>query len=159
MGWPHAGATSNPPTATDPVKRLLAVAGTYRDWAVEHPAEFQLVYGAPIPGYSPPEGGAAAAEAHRACAVLIDVVADAAPRPSTERARWADFEPAFAAAARADHPGLTPQVLALALRFWGRMHGLVALDVYGHLPPQLRERDKHFRDEMRELGVTLAPGD
>ena len=73
------------------------------------------------------------------------------------RARWADFEPAFADAARAEHPGLTPQGLALALRFWGRVHGLVALEVYGHLPPQLRERDKHFRDEMRELGETCAP--
>jgi hypothetical protein len=35
------------------------------------------------------------------------------------------------------------------------VHGLVALEVYGHLPPQLRERDKHFRDEMRELGESL----
>jgi AcrR family transcriptional regulator len=144
--------------AGDPVRRLMAVADTYRNWALTHPAEFQLVYGAPIPGYVAPPGGAAAEEAHRACTVLVDVVADAPGRKSTARARWADFEPGFVAGARAEHPDLTPQGLALALRFWGRMHGLVALEVYGHLPPQLRERDKHFRDEMRELGESLRRG-
>jgi AcrR family transcriptional regulator len=141
--------------AGDPSRRLLAVATTYRDWALEHPAEFQLVYGAPIPGYHAPSGGAAAAEAHRACTVLVDVVVDAPARPSTKSARWSDFEPDFAAAARAEHPDLRPPALALALRLWGRMHGLVSLEVYGHLGPQLRERDKHFRDEMAELATTL----
>jgi AcrR family transcriptional regulator len=141
----------------DPARRLLTVANVYRDWAIGHPAEFQLVYGAPIPGYTPPADGAAAAAAHRACTVLVDVVSGAPARPSTEKARWADFEPAFVAAARAEHPDLTPQELALALRLWGRMHGLVSLEVYGHLPPQLRKRDKLFREEMLELGETLTP--
>ncbi|WP_459545375.1 hypothetical protein [Nocardia sp. X0981] len=44
---------------------------------------------------------------------------------------WADFAPEPAAHVRADFPGLPPAGLALALRMRGRMHGLVALEVYG----------------------------
>jgi AcrR family transcriptional regulator len=139
----------------DKAGRMLAVTEAYRAWALAHPVEFQLVYGAPIPGYAPPPGGAATAEAQRACAVLVDLVVNAPVRPSTRGARWADFEPAFVASARESHPGVTAAALALALRLWGRMHGLVALEVYGHLPPLLAERAKHFRAEMRELAETL----
>jgi hypothetical protein len=91
----------------------------------------------------------------RACAVLVDLVIDAPVRPSTRGARWADFEPAFVARARESHPEVTAPALALALRLWGRMHGLVSLEVYGHLQPLLAERAKHFRAEMRELAETL----
>ena len=34
--------------------RLAAVAHTWRRWAVEHPIDFQLLYGSPIPTYEQP---------------------------------------------------------------------------------------------------------
>lgn len=144
---------SKPPR--DRAARAMEVAESYRQWAITHPTEFQLVYGSPIPGYLPPAHGAAPVEEHRACSVLIDLVAGVGARPSTRATRWADFEPAFATAARASHPRLTAPELALAQRLWARMHGLVALEVYGQLTPQLKEREKHYRAEMREFADTL----
>ena len=42
--------------------RWTALAGALREWALDHPHEFQLIYGTPIPGYvAPPETIPAAA--------------------------------------------------------------------------------------------------
>jgi hypothetical protein len=53
---------------------------------------------------------------------------------------------------------LPPAAVALALRVWGRMHGLVALEVYGHLRTQTRNPAKLYRAEMidmiKSLGLT-----
>src|SRR4051812_14415371 len=35
--------------------RWLAVASSVRGWAVEHPHEYALIYGSPVPGYRAPE--------------------------------------------------------------------------------------------------------
>ncbi|MGY1900238.1 TetR-like C-terminal domain-containing protein [Nocardia gipuzkoensis] len=47
-------------------------------------------------------------------------------------------------------------MLALALRMWGRMHGLIALEVYGHLRPQTTDPAKLFRAELRDLVRSLG---
>ncbi|MBZ0286445.1 MAG: WHG domain-containing protein, partial [Anaerolineae bacterium] len=43
---------AQPPT--DYLARLLAALNAYRDWALAHPVDFQLIYGNPIPGYHAP---------------------------------------------------------------------------------------------------------
>src|SRR5581483_321368 len=37
------------------IAQLVAGVLAYRTWALEHPTEFQLIYGNPIPGYVAPE--------------------------------------------------------------------------------------------------------
>lgn len=147
--------------ADDPGARIVAWGEAVRGWAVEHPAEFRLVYGDPVPGYRPPPGGPAAEVELRACTGLVGLAAAVWPRrPSrAEDAQfeWADFAPGLVAHIRSDFADLPPAGLALALRMWGRMHGLVALEVYGHLRPQSADPAKLFRAEMldliRELGL------
>jgi AcrR family transcriptional regulator len=150
----------------DPPAQLTAVGETYRRWAIEHPPEFQLVYGDPIPGYQVPADGAELAAEHRACGVLIRIVAAAWPvGPATGHARqgaepydWPDFRPDFAAMVRESFPGLPADAAALSLRIWGRLHGLVALEVYGHLRPQVADPARLYRDELRDLCALLASG-
>ncbi|MCM3884780.1 TetR/AcrR family transcriptional regulator [Frankia sp. R82] len=156
----------------DPLAQLVAVGVTYREWAVAHPPEFQLVYGDPIPGYRVPEDGAELAAEHRACGVLIRIVAaawpftaeepresgepDGAGAPGVPEYRWSDFRPDFAAMAQSTFPGLPPGAAALSLRIWGRLHGLVALEVYGHLRPQVNDPARLYREELRDLCTLLA---
>ncbi|MFE3170191.1 TetR/AcrR family transcriptional regulator [Amycolatopsis sp. NPDC059090] len=144
----------------DPEGRVLAVGEAFRTWAVGHPEEFQLIYGDPLPGYQAPEGGAAADAEHRACAVLTGLVADAWPqaskRLSDDGYDWADFDPGFAAVIRGEFPDLPPAAVALAMRVWGRMHGLVALEVYGHLRPQVLDPGRLYRAELLDLTKTLG---
>jgi AcrR family transcriptional regulator len=147
------GAASDGPAA-----QVLAVAAAYRDWAVASPAQFQLVYGNPVPGYRRPPGGPATEAEHRACFVLLTLVSAAWPTPQAREPHdWNEFRPAFAAAVRAGFPGLPPAAVAVALRLWGHMHGLVALEVYGHLDSQVVDPAELYYQEMLDLARSLGP--
>ncbi|WP_346144088.1 TetR-like C-terminal domain-containing protein [Nonomuraea recticatena] len=53
-------------------------------------------------------------------------------------------------------PDLPPAGVALALRIWGHLHGLVSLEIYGHLRTQTISRDKLFREELAQLIRSLG---
>ncbi|GGU29788.1 TetR-like C-terminal domain-containing protein [Streptomyces violascens] len=53
-------------------------------------------------------------------------------------------------------PELPPAAIALALRIWGRLHGLVSLEVYGHMRNQTVSPDKLFHEELDQLVRTLG---
>ncbi|MBD0742157.1 TetR-like C-terminal domain-containing protein [Streptomyces sp. CBMA152] len=42
------------------------------------------------------------------------------------------------------------------LRVWGRLHGLVSLEVYGHLAPETDDPGRVFEDEIWDLTRTLG---
>ncbi|WFB08978.1 TetR/AcrR family transcriptional regulator [Streptomyces sp. LX-29] len=144
----------------DAAGRLLAWATAFRAWSLANPEGFRLIYGDPVPGYQRPEGGAAAEAAHRACLGLTGLVAGAWPHARSRHADtdfdWDDFDPDLVAVVRAAHPELPPAAVALALRVWGRMHGLVALEVYGHLRPQTPRTATLYEAELRDLTHSLG---
>jgi AcrR family transcriptional regulator len=140
--------------------RIRAHGVAYRLWAVSHPEEFRLLYGDPVPDYQPPVGGAAADAEHRLCAALLELVAAAWPSATTahaaDRFEWSDLDSALSTFARESFPDLPPAAVALALRIWGRMHGLVALEVYGHLRAQVHDPAKLYRAEMADLTTAMG---
>ncbi|MGW4715302.1 TetR/AcrR family transcriptional regulator [Nocardia sp. NPDC004260] len=146
--------------AADPAGRIMAWAEAVRAWAIERPAEFRLIYGDPVPGYRPPPGGPAVAAELRACTGLVGLAAAAWPRAAATQSAgdctWSDFDASLVDHVRSDFPDLPPDALALALRLWGRMHGPIALEVYGHLRPQSQDPGKLFRAEMRDLVRSLG---
>ena len=46
--------TAADPALTTVAERLTAVANANRQWALDHPLDFQLIYGNPIPDYEQP---------------------------------------------------------------------------------------------------------
>ncbi|MDA1388252.1 MULTISPECIES: TetR/AcrR family transcriptional regulator [Glycomyces] len=145
--------------ADEPGARLRAWGEAFRAWAVADPAGFKLVYGDPVRGYKVPEGGAAPEAASRACAGLTGLVAAAWPVKSQgpeDEYTWDDFDPGLADLVRTKFPELPPAAVALALRVWGRMHGLVALEVYGHLRAQTKDPARLYRAELRDLARSLG---
>ncbi len=147
--------------ADDPGGRVLAWARTVREWALANPEGFRLVYGDPVPGYRPPADGPAREAEQRACTGLTGLVAAAWPyaeprQPALRDRTWDDFDPGLAAHVRAEFPGLPPAALALTLRVWGRMHGLVALEIYGHLRSLVRDPAAVYDDELADLLASLG---
>ncbi|WP_069165552.1 TetR/AcrR family transcriptional regulator [Nocardia altamirensis] len=144
----------------DPAGRIIAWGETVRAWAVAAPAEFRLIYGDPVLGYRPPPGGPAATAALRACTGLVGLAVAAWPQAAElqtiGQTTWSDFDADLVAHVRADFPDLPPAALALALRMWGRMHGLIALEVYGHLRPQAQDPAKLYHAEMLDLVRSLG---
>ncbi|WP_253772350.1 TetR/AcrR family transcriptional regulator [Goodfellowiella coeruleoviolacea] len=145
---------------SDAAGRLLAWAQTFREWSLANPEGFRLIYGDAVPGYQPPPGGPAADAAHRACAGLTGLVAAAWPRARTRQPHdgyaWHDFDPGLVSLVRAEFPDLPPAAVALALRVWGRLHGLVSLEIYGHLRGQYHDPARLYRVEVLDLIHSLG---
>lgn len=119
----------------DVADRVRAVASAYRQWSVEHPNEFGLLFGDPIPGYAaPPEGPTTAAMTRVGAALGRPLVeawqqgrlrAPVQDPPRELRDRLAPMDKV----ADVDVPAELAATLLLA---WGRLHGQVSLEVFGH---------------------------
>ena len=120
----------------EPGRRLAAVCGAYRAWAVGDPTRFALVFGLPLPGYAAPVGGSAHQAAQRAFAVLASSVLAAGADDVRARTQASPLSPAGCAALRADGYALAdvdPQEAQALLHAWAGLHGFVSLEAFGHL--------------------------
>ncbi|MFC5181710.1 TetR/AcrR family transcriptional regulator [Actinomadura harenae] len=145
----------------DPGGRIMAWAEAFRAWALSRPEGFRLIYGDPVPGYQAPADGPGKAAELRACTALTGLVAaawpTAAPLHAGGRAyTWDEFDPSLTAHVREKFPDFPPEALALTLRIWGRMHGPLALEVYGHVRPLIHDPTTTYQDEMRDLVASLG---
>ncbi|MFW6091819.1 MAG: TetR/AcrR family transcriptional regulator [Actinomycetota bacterium] len=154
----------------DVAERARAVLLAYRQWAVEHPKEFALLFGDPIPGYAAPVDGPTTRGMRRLGAALAGPVLDA------WRLGRLRVHPALGAADLADALApmagddlnlgghRTPQAVhALLLTTWGRVHGQVSLEVFGHHAWIFPEGcEPLFRAEVEamlaDLGLVSQPG-
>lgn len=134
---------------------LVVAAEGYRRWAIDNPERFQLLYGAPLRQYHAPVDGPTT-EANRRMAAVF------------ERELFRGFTPAQLAAAdtRSLSPGfldhledlspmsgeaLPPPATALLLSVWGYVHGMVALEVFGHTGFLGAHQAELYRMAMRNL--------
>jgi len=104
------------------MERALGCVAAYRRWAIDHPAQFNLVFTDAIPGYEAPEAGGTREAEQQIWNPFLTAVGEvigrnlgtdiSAPPP----------------------PGaLTEEVFGL----FGLMHGLVMLEINHHTPPAL----------------------
>ncbi|HEU4398451.1 MAG TPA: TetR/AcrR family transcriptional regulator [Actinomycetota bacterium] len=143
-------------------ERLLAAFGAFRRWGLEQPTEFALIFGSPIPGYQAPETTRPAGE--RYTGLLLRLLAEAHGAGALRRERLdVRVPPALerqllAFRARQGMADLPVPVLAFALSAWVRLHGVVALEVFGHLRPAVGDGTPLFEQEvgaiMRQAGLT-----
>lgn len=127
---------------SDPVgDRLLVGPLTYRRWALENPAQFNLIFTDQIPGYAAPPDG------------------------PTVRAQLAVFEPMIEVFARAHGSDPRPELVTEQsaerdqfLGLWGTFHGLTILEINHHLhwldAAELYE--KQIRWQLDQLGLPTA---
>jgi AcrR family transcriptional regulator len=133
-------------------ERMRAAFGAFRDWGLAHPTEFALIFGSPIPGYVAPETTRPAGV--RYTDLLGRLLADAWADGALDLARI-DLEtpPALARQVedlqrRRGGPALPAPALAFGLSAWARVHGLVTLEVFGHLAPAVGDGAALFEQEM-----------
>ena len=130
--------------------QLLAGLLAYRSWALAHPELFRLLYFSPIPGYVAPEDGPTLDAALRVSAAFLVVLVDAwasgvgeqvTPGPEVDSAKFAD------------RFGLhvTPDQLRTAVGCWGQFHGLVCLEVGGHISPEWTDPAGLYEASMRAM--------
>lgn len=140
--------------------RLLAVSRAFRYWSVSHPAEFGLIFGAPMPGFArPPEGPAEEAGA-RFGQVFRDVFIQLwlhQPFPTPDPA---ELDPRLPAELQRIPAGsLGSGELYVFVACWVRLYGAVAMEVFGQLRWAVEEGEALFETELRQLSLLLGMAD
>jgi AcrR family transcriptional regulator len=142
--------------------KILASCLAYREWAVAHPVDFQLIYGNPIPGYVAP-AEITVPLARRPFDGLFRLFLQAyqtgelrippeyAPVPESIRAHVETWLP------QADN-AFPDALLCILMSGWARIHGMVMLELFEHLGPVVGDTAAFYRFEleafMQRLGTT-----
>lgn len=138
-------------------ERLAAVMGAYRRWALEHRAEFLLVYGTPVPGYQAPPDGTTAAAARRLADGFLEVVFDGFTREEIAAIPLPGGGESLADVAdRPETWSLPAGALALFLDLRARMHGMVMLEVLDQIHPMAGHADALFATVQARVATDVA---
>jgi AcrR family transcriptional regulator len=127
---------------------LLETVLAYRQWAVEHPTEFALIAGNPIPGYMAPVE-LTLPLGRRSSKVLLDLLQRAwdehllRPHLNSLDINANSFNDEFFA--WCSENGYVPPVIALFLDCYAFLQGMIALEVFGHLPFFVKDSVAFYR--------------
>jgi hypothetical protein len=135
---------------------LLAGLLAYRRWALDHAALFRLLYFSPVPDYLPPKEGPTLDASLRVCAAFLRVLVGAwndgllptaQPGPPVDVRK---FEERFGLVISSDQ-------LRESVGCWGEFHGLVSLEVGGHINSRWTDAEELYLASMgtmlRRLGL------
>lgn len=140
---------------TDYAAQLMGTLIAYRAWALEHPEEYSLIFGTPIPDYQAPAEITTPA-ATRGMDTIIGIL------EAAEGAGALDLTPTTGALSPPLREALLTwkhrrgysasiQVMYLSQVGWGRIHGLVMLEIYNHLAPFFYDTDALYQAEADSL--------
>jgi AcrR family transcriptional regulator len=136
-------------------ERLFAASNAYRHWALANRPAFLLLYGTPVPGYEPPPREEIIGAAASLAVPFLDVVFDGW---TPEQLAAIPVQPGAERLAEAETGKLPLPLGALALFYELRaqMHGLVMLELVGHLAPMNDYGEDLFRGMMSRAAAELA---
>lgn len=154
----QASARAATTTSTaDDLERWVTTAREIRRWSLDHPHEYLLLYGSPVPGYAAPDD--TIGPATRVTFALIGIVADAtaAGRLAPPSGPTADLTPEFAGelVALADvleHviPASPDTVLAVVTA-WTQMFGLIGFEITNQTRNMVTDHAALFDATVRRL--------
>jgi len=130
--------------------RLTALGLAYRDWAVAYPQRYQLIFGTPIPGYIAPADITVPAAAGSLVPLIETLQAIfAAGRLRVER--YAEITPELLSMLEGWSQftgGMDVEVLYTTLVIWGRVHGLVSMEIGNQMPSFITDPGEVYRREI-----------
>lgn len=159
----HMHAAADAPPAEDTVNRVRAFMLAYREWALQNPTDFQLIYGNPIPGYAAPVE-VTAPLARRPFVKLFEIMREAISQETAVNvpptADISDTVREVISGWNADFAfDLPAPLLHRMIGAWARIHGLVMLELFHHLGPIVGDTAAFYADEVeRMLGEMLPEG-
>lgn len=139
--------------------RIFTACLAYRKWALAHPQDYALIFGTPIPGYDAPDETTLPA-AKRSMDVFIDLLqaAETAGRLKPVPA-YAKPSPALQAALSKWKKNFSYSASTVAMHFalvgWGRMHGMILLELFNHIQPFWQDPAELYASEVASL-LSLA---
>ena len=141
-----------------PLERWVATCESVRRWSLDHPHEYALIYGSPVPGYTAPQ--TTVPPAARVGLLLIGIVRDAHLGPGLAElpAVPEDLQAESVRLAADLAPDLPSQVAAPLVAAWAQLFGLVGFELFGQFNRVVEDREPFFRHAVRQLGRSVGLG-
>ncbi|HEX2315566.1 MAG TPA: TetR/AcrR family transcriptional regulator [Thermomonospora sp.] len=145
--------------------RVLAASRQFRRWSLDHPREYGLLFGSPTPGSDVDPGDFAAACSRRFGQTFLTLFVEVWQRGPFPVLADEEIDPGMRGQLdrfRADNGTTLPLGAVLVfLQCWVRLHGIVSLEVLGHLDFALDDAAPLFELSLSELaerlGLTYTP--
>ncbi|MFT2016626.1 TetR/AcrR family transcriptional regulator [Streptomyces sp. 796.1] len=143
-----------------PASELLTAGRALRRWAIDHPHEFGLILGP----WGPSEGGVLGRAEREASWRFGSLFADLIARiwhtrgfPAPDPASLDPELVGQLAALRQEYQvDLPVEALAIMVRCWVRLYGVISMDALGHLAFALPNGDAFFERELQDLATVLG---
>jgi AcrR family transcriptional regulator len=142
------------------IGRFFHLVRAYRRWALDHPTEYALTFGTPVPGVEE-DAPELKDEMLRGVAVLLRVMVEGLRSGLIEPPGLVGSDvPALRAKLAAwgcsVDEALSPEAVGACMYAWTQLHGAISLEVFGHMPPELLPADELFEYQMREVLRTIG---
>ena len=144
---------------TTDAERWLAVPRALRRWALEHPHQWGLIFGTPVPGYDAPEDTVEPYARVALALVRPLVVAHAAGRLRTDPARRPvddDLRRAVAPVVEGLLPDMPVDKVVRTLQTWITIVGAINLEVFGHWRNTVLAPDLLFEAAISDAAASVG---
>jgi hypothetical protein len=135
----------------------------YRRWSLEHPSDFALIFGTPLPGYHAPQEVTAAA-AGRSIRIAADVFAAAVQAGAADPGRAqvpADLktEALWGALLGGSAPACEPVLAGIVLSAWASLLGYLVAEIFGSLTQLISDTGQLYQAHIAAvmLGLGFQP--
>jgi AcrR family transcriptional regulator len=138
---------------SSPAGRLRTIAEAMRRWALDHPAQWALLYGSPVAGYSAPE--TTVSSGTRVMRLVAETLAQGSHEASEPSAGYGKELRASIEETGLD---MDPSTLAEALVAWMSLVGVISGEVFGQLGAELaafgqESLDQEVRNICQRFGL------
>ena len=136
--------------------RWLALCHAVRDWALERPHEYALIYGSPVPGYQAPRD--TIAPGVRVALLIGAIMRDgfASERVEAGEPITGPLRAELAAIGAQVTPGAPEQLIARGVTAWIQLFGAVSFELFGQLNNTINERREFFAYQMTGIARYLG---
>jgi AcrR family transcriptional regulator len=160
-----AEAAAKATAGTPAPRQWRAVCRALRSWALEHPQEYGLLFGSPVPGYHAPQS--TVAPASRVTRVLAGVLLTAYQTDQLNPVTVVPVSPAVTADARrlATEMGLSDAsdsmlaTLACGLVTWAQLFGQISFEVFGRYDGVVQDTEALFDHALTLMANLLGLGE
>jgi AcrR family transcriptional regulator len=137
--------------------RFRSVGRAVRQWAIDNPHEYALVFGSPVPGYAAPQD--TIVPATRMPLVLIDILRDAYEAGKLDTSSPAPMSAGLRADAERVRAEIAPRLpaasVARAMAAWPSLYGAISFELFGHFTNVIENKADWFDYELERI-LTLV---
>jgi AcrR family transcriptional regulator len=142
--------------------RWSAICHAVREWALQHPHEYALIYGSPVPGYHAPQD--TNSPASRVTQAIVTLIREAVATGALSSPFAPGRAPVLskAAAIEAAHvrgrglEGVPNDAVVRSVVAWAQLFGTVNFELFGRFDDIVDDLDAMFDQSVREMSVFLG---